>query len=170
MGCCAMSKNVAEQRQQGAVAMQQQQMQLAVAMQQQQLATQQQMMRDDPECKQLMDKQMDIQKRILEAASRGDANASIQIQQEYVELMKNPKFMKMMTPDISALKKMTKMNFNTKTNGSQATNTTAFVGGMLPLSGQTETYNGPYNGPYNGQHNVASSVANNGAYSGPYGK
>lgn len=38
-------------------------------MQQKQLIKQQQMIREDPECKNLMDRQIDIQKRILEAST-----------------------------------------------------------------------------------------------------
>jgi hypothetical protein len=62
----------------------------------QRTAKQAQMVRDDPECKVLLDRQMDLQSRGMQAAKKGDQNALIQIQAEYMELCKNPKYMKMM--------------------------------------------------------------------------
>jgi len=75
-------------------------------MQQQQLAKQQQMVRDDPECKQIFDQQTLIQQKILTATQAGDGAGVSQGQIEMMELQKNPKWMKMMMPDMQQMTKV----------------------------------------------------------------
>ena len=76
------------------------------AMQQQQLAKQQQMMQSDPECRQLMERQAGLQSQLLAATTTGDANASMQAQMQMAELMKNPKYLEMMMPDMNGMRGM----------------------------------------------------------------
>lgn len=85
-------------------------------MQQQQQAQQEQMMRDDPECRALMDRQMQLQQRGLAALQSGDHGALTRIQAENMELLQNPKYMKMMMPSMAG----TKMMGNTSTNNNAA--------------------------------------------------
>mmetsp|Transcript_11291 Transcript_11291/g.14160 ORF Transcript_11291/g.14160 Transcript_11291/m.14160 type:complete len:157 (+) Transcript_11291:180-650(+) len=67
------------------------------------LQKQQMMIQNDPECKTLYEKQLDINKRALEATMKGNGGADVMlgIQKEYAELYQHPKWVKMMTPDIS---------------------------------------------------------------------
>ncbi len=106
MGCASSKAAFATSQQNRMHQMMQNQMSAVTSMQQQHISKQQQMMRDDPECKHLMDKQMEIQKRTLEAMSRGDASSSLQAQNDMMELMKNPKMMTLMMPDLSLMTKM----------------------------------------------------------------
>lgn len=79
-----------------------------VNMQQAQLAKQQQMVRDDPECKQLFDQQALIQQKILTAMQAGDGAGISQGQLEMGQLQKNPKWMKMMMPDMQEMTQVTR--------------------------------------------------------------
>lgn len=78
-------------------------MQQAQQMQQESIARQQQMARDDPECKALLDRMYDLQRRSIAAYSTGDQAAISRIQYESMELNKNPKFIEMMMPTASML-------------------------------------------------------------------
>lgn len=78
-------------------------MQQAQQMQQESIARQQQMARDDPECKTLLDRMYDLQRRSIAAYSTGDQAAISRIQYESMELNKNPKFIQMMMPSGSIL-------------------------------------------------------------------
>lgn len=99
MGMCVSANEAIQTRQND---MMNDMMTQMVNIQHQQVTKQQQMIRDDPECKALMDKYTLLQKRALEAV--GDTNASLQVQAEMMDLMKNPKMMKMIMPDMSVLK------------------------------------------------------------------
>jgi len=74
-------------------------MKMMQEMMEQRVARQAQMVRDDPECKALLDRQIDLQSKGAQAAARGDQAALLQIQMEYMELCKHPKFMTMMMPE-----------------------------------------------------------------------
>lgn len=78
-------------------------MQQVQQMQQESTARQQQMARDDPECKALLDKMYDLQRRSIDAHSSGDRAELSRIQYESMELNKNPKFLQMMMPSASML-------------------------------------------------------------------
>ena len=101
MGCGSSKSTVDQQQQLHGVL--ENQMTTLVTMQQQQILKQKQMMQSDPDCKHLMEKQMEIQKTMMEAISRGDTNASAQAQYDMLELMINPKMTNMMMPDSSLL-------------------------------------------------------------------
>lgn len=78
-------------------------MQQVQQMQQESTARQQQMARDDPECKALLDKMYDLQRRSIDAHSSGDRAELSRIQYESMELNRNPKFLQMMMPSASML-------------------------------------------------------------------
>lgn len=73
-------------------------MQNVTQMQQEHLAHQQQIMQDDPECKELMDRSMAINQKMLAAFQSGDQAALARAQSENLELQKHPKYMKLMMP------------------------------------------------------------------------
>lgn len=100
MGCTSSTPVIQEDQQKRLNNIMANQFTMMAEMQHKQLIKQQQMIREDPECKNLMDRQIDIQKKILEASTQGDSAAVMKCQQEYVELMQNPKYAEMMLPDI----------------------------------------------------------------------
>jgi len=73
-------------------------MQIIASMQQEHLAKQQQMIRDDPECKDIMDRQTIMQQQILAAMKAGNQSAVMQAQSEMLELQKHPKYLQLMMP------------------------------------------------------------------------
>ena len=60
-------------------------MKMMQEMMEQRVARQAQMVRDDPECKALLDRQIDLQSKGAQAAARGDQAALLQIQMEYMK-------------------------------------------------------------------------------------
>jgi|AntRauTorckE5430_2_1112549.scaffolds.fasta_scaffold05723_3 uncharacterized membrane protein YgcG len=98
MGCIASA--VQEHNESTATDMMARMQQQMVNMQEQQLAKQQQMVRDDPECKEILDQHTSIQQKMLVAMQAGDQAGQAQAQKESMELYKNPKYMKMMMPDV----------------------------------------------------------------------
>ena len=110
MGACTSKQPAvdrrAERMQERQTNMMQNMMQNVTQMQQQTLAHQQQMIRDDPDCKVLMDRQMEIQQKMLAAMQSGDQSALARAQSESIELQQNPKYMKLMMPQVPNLFKM----------------------------------------------------------------
>eukprot|EP00547_Thalassionema_nitzschioides_P012861 CAMPEP_0194258552 /NCGR_PEP_ID=MMETSP0158-20130606/41559_1 /TAXON_ID=33649 /ORGANISM="Thalassionema nitzschioides, Strain L26-B" /LENGTH=177 /DNA_ID=CAMNT_0038998013 /DNA_START=24 /DNA_END=554 /DNA_ORIENTATION=- len=72
--------------------------QMMAKMQQEQLKKQQQMVRDDPECKALLEKQADLQSKILSATLASDQVGVKQSTLEIAQLQQNPKYVAMMMP------------------------------------------------------------------------
>ena len=95
-------------------------MQTVMQHQQQHVANQQQMVRDDPECKDLMDRQMKIQQQILAAFQAGDQNEVARVQSEAMALQQHPKYLKLMMPTMPNPKmmhtKVSTSNSNQKTS------------------------------------------------------
>ena len=111
-------------------------MQNVTQMQQEQLARQQQIMQDDPECKELMDRLMAINQKIIAAFQSGDQAALARAQSENLELQKHPKYMKLMMPTIPQTKTFltrrrtdVKHNQSAFTTNSESMNMFAFSGG-----------------------------------------
>ena len=59
---------------------------------------QEQMIRDDPIYKVLLDRIMDVQQRIVEATRSGDQDSLEQARNEVLELQRNPKFFEIAVP------------------------------------------------------------------------
>lgn len=68
-----------------------------------QVAKQQQMIHDDPECKTLMNRYVNLQKREFEASLFRDSDAYMQAQLEIHHLMKNPKMISLIMPDTKCM-------------------------------------------------------------------
>ncbi len=64
-----------------------------------QVSKQKQMIHDDPECKALMNRYVNLQKQEFEASLFRDADAYMQAQLEIHHLMKNPKMISLIMPD-----------------------------------------------------------------------
>ena len=97
-------------------------MQTVMQHQQQHVANQQQMIRDDPEIKDLMDRQMKIQQQILAAFQAGDQNEVARVQSEAMALQQHPKYLKLMMLTAMPNPKMMHTKVSTS-NSNQKTST-----------------------------------------------
>lgn len=59
---------------------------------------QEQLIKDDPECKVLMNKIIDIQQKIVDGTKSGNQDTMVQAHTELLELQHNPKFLNMVIP------------------------------------------------------------------------
>eukprot|EP00546_Thalassionema_frauenfeldii_P020851 CAMPEP_0178903548 /NCGR_PEP_ID=MMETSP0786-20121207/5214_1 /TAXON_ID=186022 /ORGANISM="Thalassionema frauenfeldii, Strain CCMP 1798" /LENGTH=207 /DNA_ID=CAMNT_0020574923 /DNA_START=8 /DNA_END=631 /DNA_ORIENTATION=+ len=136
-------------------------------MQEQQLERQQQMVRDDPECKAILDQHLELQGRAIAAAQSGNNDEMARIQTESLELQKNPKYMQMMMmPSHTDMMKNVKMG-QTKTkqfSRARATKgTTLFTTTSMPMTFNTFSESDmPANVPISTAPPMASSMDNYG--------
>jgi hypothetical protein len=155
---CATSRMAAVPTNQTGEKMMQNLMQNLTQMQQENLARQQQIMQDDPECKELMDRSMAINQKVLAAFQSGDQAALARAQSENLELQKHPKYMKMMMPT-NLHTKVFKSHGKTKTtvkNNQEAFATTSDSMNMFAFSGGSGAGSTPSGFDYGGGVGEAS--------------
>ncbi len=131
MGCGASSPAMQQRQHQERI---QNMMGSMMQLQQQQLEKQQQMIRDDPECKRLFDKHMELQGRIMTAMQTGDRDGALRAQKEAMELQTNPKYLQMMMPDMNAMRQAATQGFRSNNNGGGAANATFSSNTTQPTS------------------------------------
>lgn len=133
-------------------------------MREQQLSRQQQMARDDPECKAILDKHLELQGRAMAAAKTGNNAEMARIQTESFELQKNPKYTQMMMPSHADMVKNVKMMQTTTKQFSRtrkAKGTTIFTTTSMPMTfGTFSESDMPANGPIPTAPPMASKMDN----------
>jgi len=115
-------KDISERKNQRQGQMMENMMENMKAMQEQNLLKQQQMIRDDPECKQLFDQHTNLTQQIFAATLAGDQAGQIQARSELMALGKNAKYMKLMMPAMSDGAQMKTMMFGKEIKSTQTGN------------------------------------------------
>lgn len=109
-------------------------MEIVAPIHQKHLAKQQQKARDDPECKDVMDRQAKIYQQMSAAMQAGNQSAVMQAQSEMLELAQNPKYLQMAIPKINPYKVSYQMMFGKNKKATPSSGASAFATSSNPPS------------------------------------